>query len=130
MLMRGLLLLLNTTGVPRLVYRLMLDRRVPLVTKLIIPAGILYLVSPIDLVPDIVPALGRIDDVLVLAFSILLFLLLAPMDVIREHLRGGRGGGDGPDGGSGRVIEGSYRIKDEVDELMAEIDERDGKSGR
>ena len=78
------------TGIPRLVVRLMLDRRVPLKSKLILPAGILYVISPIDFVPDILPALGRIDDIIALLLSLVLFLGSAPKDVVLEHLRGAR----------------------------------------
>ena len=114
--MRGLLLLFQMTGIPRLVVRLMLDRRVPLGVKLLPPAAIVYLISRIDIVPDIVPVLGRIDDVLVLIVSLVLFLALAPKDVVLEHLR--RGGNDpGTKGRDSRprpnVIDGSYRIADD-----------------
>ena len=118
-MLRGALLLLNMTGVPRLVMRLMLDRRVPLKLKLILPAAILYFISPLDLVPDILPALGRIDDVLVLVIALVMFLGMAPRDVVAEHLRNGRAGtgtqskADRPDQ---TIIEGEYRLLDEDDE--------------
>jgi uncharacterized membrane protein YkvA (DUF1232 family) len=111
-------MLMNMTGVPRLVVRLMMDRRVPLGTKLILPAAVAYLVLPIDIVPDVLPV-GRIDDVLVLLISLALFLALAPKEVVSEHLRAGRSGG--PPQGSDRdskddVIEGSYRVKKDEEE--------------
>jgi uncharacterized membrane protein YkvA (DUF1232 family) len=115
--MRGLLLLLNLTGVPRLVGRLMLDRRVSLRSKLILPAAVVYLISPIDLVPDILPALGHIDDILVLLVSLALFLGTAPRDVVAEHLRTARGAAPeakDPDPRSDQtVIEGKARIVDD-----------------
>ena len=115
-LLRGLLLLLNMTGVPRLVVRLMLDRRVPLKSKLILPAGILYVISPIDLVPDILPALGRIDDAIAVLISLALFLGSAPKDVVWEHLRAGRENtkSERPTKRrDGSVIEGTSRIVDD-----------------
>src|SRR5205085_9713421 len=39
----------------RLAFRLLCDERVPTATKLIIPATLLYLISPLDLIPDIIP---------------------------------------------------------------------------
>ncbi len=116
-MLRGLILLLQFTGVPRLVKGLMLDRRVPLRLKLILPAALVYLILPFDLVPDILPVLGRIDDVLALLLSLVLFLGLAPKDVVLEHL--GR-----PSGSTGRdssksdknVIEGDYRVIKDDDE--------------
>jgi uncharacterized membrane protein YkvA (DUF1232 family) len=97
------------TGVPRLVFRLMLDPRVPLRLKLVLPAAAVYVISPFGY------AFGRIDDVLVIVVSLIIFLLLVPRDVVAEHLRGqGAGGSDGrarrPDG---KVIEGSYRVVDD-----------------
>ena len=118
-MLRGFLLLLNMTGVPRLVVRLMLDRRVPFRSKLILPAGILYVISPIDFVPDILPALGRIDDLVALLLSLVLFLGSAPREVVFEHLRGARGGPKAQDRGDGSkktVIEGTSRIVDDKKE--------------
>ena len=123
-MLRGLLMLMNMTGIPRLVMRLMLDRRVPLGTKLILPAAVVYLILPFDIVPDIVPALGRIDDVLVLLISLVMFLALAPREVVSEHLRGGRPADrDRRDDPDNPVIDGKYRVLDEEEEPK----EREGK---
>lgn len=108
--MRLLLTILQMTGVPRLVFRLMIDRRVPMRLKLILPAALVYLISPFDLVRDMVPVLGRIDDVLVLAAALALFLGTAPRYLASEH-----GGGRRPDA-DGKVIDGSYRFIDDKDE--------------
>ncbi len=117
-MLRGVLMLLSFSAIPRLVTRLMLDRRVPLGPKLIIPAAIIYLISPIDIVPDMLPALGRIDDVLVLLLAVGLFLGMAPRNVISEHVRG-RGPGTGPTGKSSKsrrsVIDGSYRVVEDAE---------------
>ena len=107
--MRLLLTILQMTGVPRLVFRLMIDRRVPMRLKLILPAALVYLISPFDLVRDMVPVLGRIDDVLVLVAALALFLGTAPKHLASEH-GGGRPGADG------EVIDGSYRFIDDKDE--------------
>ena len=106
------------TGIPRLVFRLMLDRRVPLKVKLLPVAGVAYVVMPYDIIRDI-PLIGWLDDLIVLVPSILLFLVLAPREVVSEHLRGGRPpGGAGPPGDSAdrppeHVIDGRYRVIDE-----------------
>ena len=115
-MLRGLLLLLNMTGVPRLVFRLMMDRRVPMRLKLLLPAALVYLVLPMDIVPDILPALGRIDDILVILLSLLLFLGMAPRDVVWEHLRRGRASPSKDEGdtkANQRVIDGKYRVIDD-----------------
>ncbi len=113
--MRGVWALISLTGIHRLIIRLMLDRRVPFLLKLILPAAIVYIILPIDLVPDFVPfGIGRIDDLLILLGAGVLFLLLAPRDVLME-LAGHpahRGGSRNPTDGV-TVIEGKYRPADE-----------------
>jgi uncharacterized membrane protein YkvA (DUF1232 family) len=59
---------------------LMLDPKVPLLTKLIPVLALLYLLSPIDLIPDTVPFLTQIDDLAVLLIAARIFLELAPSD--------------------------------------------------
>lgn len=59
---------------------LMLDPKVPLLTKLIPVLAVLYLLSPIDLIPDTVPFLTQIDDLAVLLIAARIFLELAPSD--------------------------------------------------
>ncbi len=116
MLLRGLYQLLSMTGIPRLVFGLTMDGRVPLWTKLIIPAAIVYVILPWDVLPDIVPALGRLDDLLAVVLSVGLFLALAPRKVVSEHIRGGpvddRDDSDDDSSGSS-VIDGSYRYLDD-----------------
>ena len=114
-MVRLALMLMNMTGIPRLMFRLMLDRRVPLRTKLIPVVALIYLVSPFDIVHDIIPVLGRIDDLLAILLGVLLFLVAAPHDVVVEHIRG-RGPDDDDDANpdaDGAVIDGKYRYIDE-----------------
>jgi uncharacterized membrane protein YkvA (DUF1232 family) len=69
----------------QLVWKLMSDPRVSLATKVAVPlvAG-LYLLSPIDLLPDLAPILGQMDDLAVLALAIKLFIQLAPAGVVEQ----------------------------------------------
>jgi len=70
----------------QLVWRLLTDHRVSLLTKLVIPglmAG--YLLWPIDLMPDVVPLLGQLDDLALLALGIKLFIELCPKEIVREY---------------------------------------------
>jgi uncharacterized membrane protein YkvA (DUF1232 family) len=71
----------------RLAWRLFRDPRVGWSLKLIPPAVLLYLLSPIDLFPDAVLGLGQLDDIAVLMLGIKLFIELCPSEVVREHLR-------------------------------------------
>ncbi len=112
MLLRGLLLLFSRTSIPRIITRLMLDKRVPLRAKLVIPAALVYLISPIDFIPDMIPFAGFVDDLVAILLSAALFLGMAPGDVVREHIRGPRPDSDAPGQKTrpdGTVIEGSYR---------------------
>ena len=63
------------------------DPRVPWAVKLLalIVAG--YALSPVDLIPDFIPVLGYLDDVLLLPLGILLVLRLIPPDLLAEHRR-------------------------------------------
>lgn len=113
-MVRGIWTLLSMTGIPRLILRLMIDRRVPFRLKLLLPAAVIYIISPWDIVPDFLPFLGRIDDLLALAAAGLLLILLAPRDVLME-LAGSPAARRNSDADSGAttVIEGEYRTLDE-----------------
>lgn len=78
----------NIVRQARLAWRLYKDRRVPGWVKLIPVAGILYLISPIDLLPGLLlPGLGELDDVAVLLLSLKTFVDLSPPDLVNEHLQ-------------------------------------------
>ncbi len=69
-----------------LVAALMRDERIPRAVRLIPPLLVLYLAMPIDLVPDFIPVLGQLDDLLVAIVAIGLIVKFAPMDVIESHI--------------------------------------------
>jgi uncharacterized membrane protein YkvA (DUF1232 family) len=72
----------------KLVWKLMRDSRVPSRAKasLFILAG--YLVSPIDLIPDFLPGIGQVDDLVIAAFALDQILNRVPDEVVREHWDG------------------------------------------
>ncbi|MFN2587955.1 MAG: YkvA family protein [Actinomycetota bacterium] len=72
----------------RLLWRLSRDPRVPARAKatLFIIAG--YLLSPIDVVPDFVPGIGQLDDIVVVAFALDQMLNRVPDEVVRDHWDG------------------------------------------
>jgi uncharacterized membrane protein YkvA (DUF1232 family) len=74
---------LLTTG--RLALRLLRDRRVPLYAKAVPLLALLYAVSPLDFVPDLIPVLGQLDDAAVLMAGLEFFIKLCPGDVVDEH---------------------------------------------
>lgn len=97
----------------RLLWRLTLDRQVSLAPKMLLPAAIAYIVLPVDIVPDFLPFLGRIDDLLVLVLGALLFIALAPREIVTQHLYGHEPVRPATHRGEGPVINGKYRIADE-----------------
>src|SRR5882724_156389 len=62
----------------RLVRLLAMDPMIPLWLRAIPPALVLYLASPIDLIPDFIPVLGQLDDIVVLAVGVGLLARLVP----------------------------------------------------
>src|SRR5512140_3939658 len=72
----------------KLILRLVGDKRVNPWLKLIPVAGLAYLISPIDLIPDIMlPVIGELDDAAVLWLTNYLFVELCPPEIVREHVK-------------------------------------------
>jgi uncharacterized membrane protein YkvA (DUF1232 family) len=64
------------------------DPRVGRRAKLALVAGALYLVMPLDLVPDFIPVAGQADDAIVAALVLRFVLASTPRPVLYEHWRG------------------------------------------
>ena len=67
------------------IYRAARDPRVPWYAKALAFCVAGYALSPIDLIPDFVPVLGYIDDLIIVPLGILIVLKLIPPDIIAEH---------------------------------------------
>ncbi len=65
---------------------LLRDPRLPLTTRLVIPAVVLYLILPLDIIPDFIPLLGQLDDVLVLLVALRVVLRSLPEGLLEEHI--------------------------------------------
>lgn len=63
------------------------DPRTPWVAKLVAGLVAAYALSPIDLIPDFIPILGYLDDVIIVPLGILLAVRLIPAEVMEEHRR-------------------------------------------
>jgi len=63
------------------------DSRVGLRPKLVLAGVLAYLVLPTDLVPDFLPVLGQVDDLVVIFLGLKLFIRLCPKEVVQEHVR-------------------------------------------
>jgi uncharacterized membrane protein YkvA (DUF1232 family) len=98
----------------QLAWHLLLDRRVGLLLKLIIPGLMLgYLIFPVDLLPDFIPVLGQLDDLAILALGIKIFIELSPKDIVREYR--GEWAGTPPVGpteptNNGETLDAEYRV--------------------
>jgi uncharacterized membrane protein YkvA (DUF1232 family) len=64
------------------------DPRVPRGSKLLLVVGALWFASPIDLIPEFIPILGPLDDVVIAALILRHVLRVAGPDVIAAHWRG------------------------------------------
>jgi uncharacterized membrane protein YkvA (DUF1232 family) len=60
------------------------DPRVPVAAKLVAAAVAAYVFSPVDLIPDFVPVLGLLDELLIVPLGIKLALRLIPADIMVE----------------------------------------------
>ena len=114
-------LLMSVLNRLRLVIKLMGDQRVPGLVKMLPVAAVLYLLSPIDLIPDVAIGLGQLDDLGILILGVNSFIQMAPQHVVQELLAEiegkSKGNGDTVSGGSAgahasdETIDGSYRVK-------------------
>jgi len=69
------------------VYLASRDPRVPWYAKGLALLIAAYAVSPVDLIPDFIPVLGHLDDVILIPLGIWLLLRLLPAEVLDEHRR-------------------------------------------
>ncbi len=60
------------------------DRRTPLIAKLLVTITVGYLLSPIDLIPDFIPVLGLLDDLIIVPILISISLKLIPAVIITD----------------------------------------------
>lgn len=60
------------------------DPRVPLYAKIFVAMVVAYALSPIDLIPDFIPVLGYIDDLIIIPAGIYLSLKMIPREVLAE----------------------------------------------
>lgn len=70
----------------RLAWALVRDGRLPLRHRALVLGGVAYLLSPIDLIPGIIPLLGQMDDLAVTLLSLRAVLRRIPPDIAAGHL--------------------------------------------
>ena len=60
------------------------NQKLPLLTKTLIVITVAYALSPVDLIPDFIPVLGSLDDLILLPFLISLTIKSIPNDLLME----------------------------------------------
>lgn len=95
-----------------LAWRLLLDPQVSVLAKLIPVAALAYVVMPFDLIPDVFPVLGQLDDIAIILLGMRLFIALCPPARVRWH-RGDPATQADSAAESDATIDGSYRIVDD-----------------
>ena len=80
---------LATPNLVKLLFRLLRDPRVPRRRKILVGGAGLYLVSPLDLIPEmLLPVIGQLDDLLLVVFSVHYLLRGADEATIAEYWDG------------------------------------------
>ena len=89
----------------RLVWKLLTDSRVPFWIRIALPLALIYVISPIDILPDFIPIMGRVDDMIAIVAGIMILLKLAPKKVVNQHKKDNQ-----------TIIDGEYREEDQEDQ--------------
>lgn len=80
------------------------DPRVPWYAKAVGVVVLAYALSPIDLIPDFIPVLGFLDDIILVPAGIALFRRLVPAAVLEEHRANVKAGARPPQSRLGAVL--------------------------
>lgn len=72
----------------QLAWELLWDGRVPLLTKIVPLLTMVYLLSPVDFIPDVALGLGQLDDLAILLVGLRLFIDICPPELVAEHREG------------------------------------------
>ncbi|OAG28254.1 YkvA family protein [Thermodesulfatator autotrophicus] len=72
----------------KLLYKLLKDPRVPAKDKTILAAAIVYLMNPLDFIPDMIPFFGMVDDLYLVGLALLRLLYHTNEQVLRDNWEG------------------------------------------
>ena len=72
----------------RLLGGLLTDRRVPPIDKILVGAAIVYILMPLDFIPDFIPFLGEVDDVFLLVTALQRLISNAGKRVVMDYWQG------------------------------------------
>lgn len=85
--MRNLLMFLP--NLVMLCARLLGDKRVPAAEKALFAGAIIYAIMPLDFIPDVLPFIGQVDDVYLIALTLMRLITRTDESVVRKHWAGG-----------------------------------------
>ena len=69
----------------RLGKRLLKDERTPAISKVFLGGAIAYALSPIDIIPDFIPIIGLLDDIVIIPTLLYIAFKLIPNEVYIEN---------------------------------------------
>ena len=69
--------------------RLLGDPRVPRTEKALVAGAIIYAIIPFDLIPDMIPFVGQLDDAYLIAITLMRLMDRTDANILREHWNGG-----------------------------------------
>ena len=72
----------------RLLFGLLSDRRVSGIDKALVAAAVLYILTPVDFIPDFIPFLGEVDDVFLLVTALQRLIVNAGRSVVLDYWPG------------------------------------------
>jgi uncharacterized membrane protein YkvA (DUF1232 family) len=80
------------------------DPRVPWYARALAFCVAGYAISPLDLIPDFIPVVGLVDDVIIVPLGIVLTLRLIPPEVLAEHRAAAAAAQSRPEGRAGAIV--------------------------
>jgi uncharacterized membrane protein YkvA (DUF1232 family) len=94
----------------RLAIRLLRDPGVPVAAKAVPILAALYLISPLDLIPDLFPVFGQLDDLAIVVLALEAFVNLCPAGIRASHEDAiARGRTYSPTAAADEVIDAEWR---------------------
>ena len=75
----------NIKNYINLAKRLKNDKRIPTISKILLGLAVVYFFSPIDIIPDFIPVIGYLDDVLIVPLLVFLAVRFIPKEIFSEH---------------------------------------------
>lgn len=100
-------------AVAKLVVRLARDERIDRKHRIGAGLAVIYALLPIDLIPDRIPVLGKVDDAAIVVLALTRLIEAAGDDIVREHWDGSPGALDAVLGGlavAGRFVPSRLRL--------------------